>query len=919
MENDLKDYKDTLLLPKTQFPMRGNLPQNEPKRYKSWFEERNVYEKMKQRKSDKSFTLHDGPPYANGHIHIGHALNKILKDIIVKTHYFFGEQIRYVPGWDCHGLPIEQQVEKALGKEKKDALPKSKIRELCREHALKFIDIQREEFKSLGVVGDWENPYLTLKYKFEADIYRSLCEVAKKGLLVERSKPVFWSWAAKSALAEAEVEYQDKEDYSIFVAFGLDLDAKEKLGITTDAKAVIWTTTPWTLPANQAIAFNKEEDYVLTSEGLIFAKPLLENAVELGMTTGKIAKTFKAELIEKTHAINPLNGRKSMFILGDHVMMDGGSGLVHTAPGHGEDDYYVCLKYGIDVVMPVDDEGKYDQTLVREKLLPESFVGQHVLSVADGIFELLDDNLLHQSKFIHSYPFCWRTHKPVIYRATKQWFIAMDEAKLDGKTLRQRSSEEIEKISFYPQTGVKRLSSMIANRPDWCISRQRDWGVPIAFFRDKTTDKVILDADVLEHTIKLFEEGGADVWWDKSIAELLPANSKYDPQKLEKVMDILDVWFDSGSTWNAVLKSGEYDAGEYPSSMYLEGSDQHRGWFQSSLLVSTCVENKAPYKFVLTHGFTVDEKGEKMSKSKGNVVAPKDVAKKYGVEIMRLWVGVSDYTTELKISDTILKQASEQYRKIRNTFRFLLAGCDGLDELVDAKSLKELDRWILSEAKKVFDEVEALFRKNDFAKAYALLSHFIAVELSGIYLDISKDRLYCEARENESRKSAQSAYAYITKALMALIAPVLTYTIDEICEYAPKCVLDDAKDVFDLKYESVPSVSLEYDWDYMKLVREKFFEIIDPLKKDKKISSTLELALCTNSQKVLGIDGVSASDWFSVSRVQSLVQEESLGEFELDGDSFKIIKSSKCKCPRCWKFLAKEEESLCPRCEEVLA
>ncbi len=913
----MKDYKDTLLLPKTNFPMRGNLPQNEPIRYKEWFEKRNVYEKMKARKSDKSFTLHDGPPYANGHIHIGHALNKILKDIIVKTHYVFGEQIRYVPGWDCHGLPIEQQVEKAIGKEKKDNLPKSKIRELCRKHALKFIDIQKNEFKSLGVVGDWENPYLTLKYKFESDIYSSLCEVAKKGLLVERSKPVFWSWAAKSALAEAEVEYQDKEDYSIFVAFKLDNDAKEKLGITEDAKAVIWTTTPWTLPANMAIAFNREEDYVLTEDGFIFAKPLLENAVELGMSSGKIKKTFKASVLEKTHAINPLNGRKSTLILGDHVMMDGGSGLVHTAPGHGEDDYYVCLDYGIEVIMPVDDEGKYDETLTREKLLPPEFVGRHVFSVADDIFDLLGENLLHQSRFTHSYPYCWRTHKPVIYRATKQWFIAMDEPKLDGKTLRQRASEEIESIGFYPQTGVKRLSSMIQNRPDWCISRQRDWGVPIAFFRDKSTGSVIFDEDILDHLVKLFEEGGADVWWDKSIAELLPQNSKYKPENLEKVMDILDVWFDSGSTWNAVLKSNEYDAGEQIADMYLEGSDQHRGWFQSSLLVGTSVANKAPYKNIITHGFTVDAKGEKMSKSKGNVVAPSDVAKKYGVEILRLWVGTSDYTTELKISDTILKQASEQYRKIRNTFRFLLAGCDGLEEVMSINELNELDLWILSEAKKVFSEVESLFRKNDFAKAYSLLSHFIAVELSGIYLDITKDRLYCDDKNSLKRRSTQSAYVYITKALMALFAPVLTYTIDEICEYAPKSVLGDAKDVFDLAYEPLCDVSLKHDWDYMKELREKFFEIIDPLKKDKKISNTLELSLLTDSQKVLSIDETDRADWFVISEVESLRDGDILGEFELDGEVYKIAKSTKQKCPRCWKFQAQDDT--CPRCSEVLA
>ena len=607
------DYKETLLLPNTEFAMRGNLPENEPKRYKDWFENRKVYEKMKKNRAKalKSFNLHDGPPYANGNIHIGHALNKILKDIIVKTRYFFGENVRYAPGGDCHGLPIEQQVEKSIGKDKKDAMSKSAFRELCREHAKKYVQIQKEEFKSLGVVGDWDNPYLTMKFEFEADIYRALCDIAKKGLLVERSKPVFWSWAAKSALAEAEVEYKDKEDYSIFAAFELDKDALNKLGVNS-AKAVIWTTTPWTLPANMAIAFNKDEDYVLTDEGFIFAKARVEAMVEIGITKGVIKKSFKADILENTFAINPLNSRKSQLILASHVQMDGGSGLVHTAPGHGEDDYKVALLYGIPTIMPVDEDGKYDQTIVREKLLPnaEEFVGMHVFKANEKILELLGNSLLKCSKFIHSYPHCWRTHTPVIYRATKQWFISMDEQK-DGATLRQKALSEIEKIKFYPNSGYKRLNSMIENRPDWCISRQRDWGVPIAFFRDKNSALAIYDDDILKHIATLFEQFGADVWWDKEIKDLLPKNSKYNPEDLEKVTDILDVWFDSGSTWKAVLSSSLYDAGEHPSDMYLEGSDQHRGWFQSSLLVSTAVSGKAPHlyispSFVLCVGAQID-------------------------------------------------------------------------------------------------------------------------------------------------------------------------------------------------------------------------------------------------------------------------------------------------------------------------
>lgn len=915
------DYKNTLLLPDTSFPMRANLNENEKQRFDKWFDKNYAYEKIKEKRknTNKSFTLHDGPPYANGHIHIGHALNKILKETIIKLHYFQGEKVRFTPGWDCHGLPIEQQVEIKI-QDKKHLLSKSEIRKLCRKHAKEFIDIQKEEFKNLGIIADWNKPYLTMDFAFEANIYRTLCEIAKKGLLLERSKPVFWSWAAKSALAEAEVEYEDKEDYSIFVSFDLDEASCKKLGVQK-ASAVIWTTTPWTLVANQAIALNPDEIYTLTKEGFIFAKALLKNMIEKNLTTGEIEKEFKAKDLEKLEVINPLNSRKSILILANHVVMEGGSGLVHTAPGHGEDDYYACLKYGIETIMPVDDGGCYDETLRVKKLLPQDlldeFIGLHIFKANERILELLGDHLLHSSKFIHSYPFCWRTHKPVIYRATKQWFIAMDELK-DGNTLRECAKEQIAKVKFYPQSGIKRIGSMIENRPDWCISRQRVWGTPIAFFRDKNSKEVILDDEILKFIADIFEKQGSDVWWELEIKDLLPPNSKYKAENLEKINDILDVWFDSGSTWNAVLKSHNYDAGEWIADMFLEGSDQHRGWFQSSLLTSVAINNQSPFKSILTHGFSIDEKGQKMSKSKGNVIAPSYVAKTYGVEILRLWVLLSDYSSDLKISDNILKQVSEQYRKIRNTIRFLLANINDLDDL-NVKNFSFIDQWILSKAKEVFKNTKESFKNYEFAKGFNHLLNFLSSYLSGIYLDISKDRLYCEQKNSLKRKSTQVAMALITKELFNILAPFFTYTIDEALEHSNKIIKgNDIVDVFDLSFNEELNIDFNIDDKFLLEAREKFFEKIDILKKDKIIKSTLELKLCSTSSFILDLDKDEIIDWFMVSDVGIDNDGEILGEFKVDNEKFIILKATEYKCPRCWKFKAIKEECLCDRCSKVL-
>ncbi|MGB7401474.1 MAG: isoleucine--tRNA ligase [Arcobacter sp.] len=906
------DYKDSILLPKTDFPMRGNLPQNEPKRYEKW-DSQKVYDRMKEnRKGAQSFTLHDGPPYANGHIHIGHALNKILKDMINKFHYFDGKSIRYVPGWDCHGLPIEQKVEEKIGSTKKKELPKSKLRQLCRDHAAKFVDIQREEFKQLGVIADWDKPYLTMDFKFEANIYRELCAIAKQGLLVQRSKPVYWSWAAQTALAEAEVEYEDKTSPSIYVAFKHE---------TMDASVIIWTTTPWTLPSNTGISLNGEEEYVLTSDKFIVAKKLYNSLIENEVISGKVVETINPKDLENSFAINPLNDRKSKIILGDHVMMDSGSGAVHTAPGHGEDDYKVGLLYDLEVIMPVDAYGKYDETIIREKLFrdTEKYLGLNVFKANELILEELGDALLKRVDIRHSYPHCWRTHTPIIFRATKQWFISIDDKYgKENKTLRENALNVVENLKFYPEWGRNRLKSMLDGRPDWCISRQRDWGVPIAFFRNKKTDEIIFDEKVMNYTAMIFEQKGCDAWYDLEINELLYPGSGLNPDDLEKTVDILDVWFDSGSTQNAVLRSRNYDAGTFPADVYLEGSDQHRGWFQSSLLTTLASSEIAPYKALVTHGFTMDEKGEKMSKSKGNVIDPAKIMKQYGSEILRLWVAMSDYQNDQKISDNILKQNAELYRKIRNTARFLLANISDLETIVDVKDFAVLDKWIMSKSKKVFDEIDASFSVYEFSKGLNKLNNFLVVDLSGVYLDICKDRLYCDNKNDVHRTAAQSAMALIAKKLLLVLAPILTYTVDELLEYAPAILKDDVNDVFDLNKFDFPEVESKLNEEYLIKVKEKFSESVDKLKKDKIIKSTLELDIYTNSDDVLSLEAIEAEDWFLVSDILSTKQDEALISFEIDGKLFEAYKAKNAKCPRCWKFKSQSEDELCPRCDEVI-
>ena len=921
------NYKDTLILPDTSFPMRGNLPQNEPQTYAKWRDER-LYNRLKTRSlpNAKSFCLHDGPPYANGHLHIGHALNKTLKDIIIKYRYFKGENIRYTPGWDCHGLPIEQQVEQKIGKAKKDSLEKTKLRALCREHAQKFITIQSSEFQSLGILGDFENPYKTMDFAFEAQIYRALIALVKEGLLAERFKPIYWSWACESALADAEVEYQDKQSDSIFVAFDLNDKALKKLGIP-QGKPIILTTTPWTLPANVALAFNPTESYVLTDDGYIVAANLHSALVkQLGISAG-ITHTFEAKKLEGLEAINPLNKRISLIILGEHVGVSDGTGIVHTAPGHGEDDYYVGLKYNLQVIMPVDDKGNFSPLVESMGLVPEAFVsefvGKHIFDTHESIFKILGKALLKRDIITHSYPHCWRSHKPVIYRATTQWFILLDKPFFAGKTLKEVALSELEKVRFYPANGKNRIYSMIENRPDWCISRQRDWGVPIAFLIDKDTNTPLLDDAVLEHIANIFEKAGCDAWWSYEVEKLLPPSHQHLSKKLTKSKHILDVWFDSGSTWSAVLdneyriKGNNYDAGAYPADMYLEGSDQHRGWFQSSLLLSCAIAKKAPYKEVVTHGFTFDRNGEKMSKSKGNVIAPNEIIKTQGSEILRLWVALSHYQSDQNISDEILKQVGEQYRKIRNTIRFLLANAAiNPQDMVSKDELGQIDRWILSECDRVFDEAYHYFDEYEFAKALGVVMNFLTNELSGIYLDLCKDILYCDSADSIRRRAIQSAMVMILRSLLHFIAPILTYTADEAFNHASHAVKGAHKDVFDMlrtPCKAHYNTQVDVDFAYLLRVREKFGEVLDSLKKQKILKSSLEVLLQTPSDIAL------LDKWLIISGAKSKVSGgEALARFEIEGQEFVLYRAQKDKCERCWQFVVSDSSPLCERCAAVV-
>lgn len=841
----MTDYKNTLNLPFTKFPMKGNLPQAEPVILKKW-SSISLYERLREKNRGKAkYILHDGPPYANGHIHIGHAVNKILKDIVVKSKTMSGFDAPFVPGWDCHGLPIELNVEKKVG-QVSDKLTAKAFRKACREYAGQQISIQREEFKRLGVIGDWQHPYLTMDYHFEANIIRALGQIISRGHLQQGFKPVHWCVNCGSALAEAEVEYIDKVSPAIDVRFRVldDVDFLSRIPSEMGYGPIIipiWTTTPWTLPANEAVALNPDIEYVLIqtdNERLLIAESLLTSCMQryqikdykhLGSATGKV---FEGILLQ-----HPFYHRQVPVILGEHVTIEAGTGAVHTAPAHGVEDYNVAQHYELPLINPVGGNGCF---------LPGTalFEGEHVFKVNPLVIDKLREskNLLEEKDIIHSYPHCWRHKTPLIFRATPQWFISMEQ-----QGLKEDSLAAIKEVNWIPQWGEARIDTMINNRPDWCISRQRSWGVPIPLFVHHLSRELHPNSlDLLEQIANRVSEIGINAWYDLNPEEILGKEA----QDYEKLTDCLDVWFDSGVSHYAVLMKNPALA--WPADLYLEGSDQHRGWFQSSLLTSVAMNGKAPYKSVLTHGFTVDEKGHKMSKSLGNVIAPEKVIQNLGADILRLWISSTDYRKEMAVSDEILKRTADAYRRIRNTLRFLLANLHDFDpaQVVQTNIMLSLDIWILERAQLLQHEIIEAYETFQFHTIYQKLQYFCITDLGGFYLDIIKDRQYTLQKNSIARRSAQTALFYIAEAMVSWLAPILSFTAEEIWQYLPgkrqeSVFLSEWYFLsFSFKEDPLQRIYQQYDrqnyWNELIQIRNEVNKIIEKSRISGKLGSSLE-------------------------------------------------------------------------------
>ena len=931
------ELKKTLNLPKTDFPMKASLPQNEPKQLEAW-QAANTYERILQAREGKPlFVLHDGPPYPTGTIHLGTGLNKILKDMIVKSKSMAGYYAPYVPGWDCHGLPIETQVEKELGG--KGKVHASEFRKLCRQFATRYVEQHKNDFKRLGIFGRWNDPYLTMNFGYEATIAGAFLDFMEKGYVYRGRKPVYWCIYDSTALAEAEVEYEDHVSPSIWVKFPVIGGGKGHAAkIGSDVSAVIWTTTPWTIPHNRALAFHTDFDYVVveTEKGklLLAADRVAALQSECDIKEARILGTYKGRDFEGMRFQHPFLPLQVPGLLADYVTLDQGTGVVHTAPGHGADDFYSGQKYGLDIYAPIDDKGRYLEGM------PE-YLGKDVFSANPIVIKLLADRgaLLGKHDYKHSYPHCWRCHNPVIFRATEQWFIRMDQAAHGAtKTLRAEALEEIHGVKWIPAWGEDRMYEMIEKRPDWCVSRQRFWGVPIIVFYCESCGKRMEDFKALRNVVKWFEKEGADAWYQHAPEELLPPDTKCScgAHKWRKENDILDVWFDSGSS-NLVVLEGQ----EWPADVYLEGPDQYRGWFHSSLLVATGVRDAAPYRSVVTHGWTLDEQGRPMSKSLGNVVLPSEICEKWGADLLRQWVASVEYQADVKMSDRVMKQLSEAYRKIRNTFRFALGNLGDFDPSRDAlphDQMEEIDRWMLDRTAELIKKCREWYSDYEFHRVYHAIHDYCVVDLSSFYYDVLKDRLYTKAPKSISRRSAQTAVWKITSALVRLATPILVFTTEEIWKYLPKSPGDpDSVHMcaFSQPEELVSGISKEAADRWMRLaqVRAAVLVGLEQARNGKTIGGGLEAkvhlyatAEAPGLQELLEASATLLPALFIVSQVvvskasiDGAAQSETLLGLEI-----KIDRADGKKCDRCWNYSIHVGENsryptICERCSSALA
>lgn len=929
----MSDYKNTLNLPETGFPMRGDLAKREPGMLQRWYEQ-DLYGIIRTaKKGKKTFILHDGPPYANGSIHIGHSVNKILKDIIIKSKGMAGFDSPYVPGWDCHGLPIELKVEQLYGKPG-EKLTAAEFRQKCREYAAEQVEGQKKDFIRLGVLGDWDRPYLTMDFKTEANIIRALGKIISNGHLLKGAKPVHWCTDCGSSLAEAEVEYYDKTSPSIDVSFhAADAAAvAAKFGVSHFNGAislVIWTTTPWTLPANRAISLHPDFTYQLVQvdgQCLILAAELVESVMKrAGITEWTVLGSCKGADLELLRFKHPFMDFDVPAILGEHVTLDAGTGAVHTAPGHGPDDFVIGQKYGLEVANPVGTNGCY---LTGTYPLLD---GKFVFKANDLIVDLLREKgaLLHVEKFLHSYPCCWRHKTPIIFRATPQWFISMDQ-----KGLRQQSLEEIKGVQWIPDWGQARIEMMVANRPDWCISRQRTWGVPMSLFVHKETEQLHpRTVELMEEVAKRVEQDGIQAWWDLDAADILGAEAA----DYVKVPDTLDVWFDSGSTHASVVDVRPEFNG-HGADMYLEGSDQHRGWFMSSLMISTAMKGKAPYKEVLTHGFTVDGQGRKMSKSIGNTVSPQDVMNKLGGDILRLWVASTDYTGEIAVSDEILKRSADSYRRIRNTARFLLANLNGFEPSTDCVAPEDmvvLDRWAVGRALAAQQDIEQAYANYDFHEVVQRLMQFCSVEMGSFYLDIIKDRQYTAKSDSVARRSCQTALYHIVEALVRWMAPIMSFTADEIWGFMPgkRAQYVFTEEWYDGLFGLAEGEPMnDAFWAELLKVRGEVNKVLEQARADKRLGGSLEAAVTLYADSELAARLNSLQDELRFVLLTSAASVAPLAEAPADAQASELLKGLKIafstapgeKCPRCWHYttdigLVAEHADICGRCVSNVA